>query len=154
MYRQLVPFVRLGVATLVPAMATIAIAAALPASSAALPPEPRASVKLYFQGSPLNAYPTLVRGYRVLGLVRNGTLLVPFDDVLAQLGATDIAVDRARVVTMRQGAHTIALRLTSRAVTIDGKLSGRMLDVAPEIVDGKLFVPLRAAAEALGASVS
>ena len=87
--------------------------------------------------------------------IDSGRTLVPVRAISEGLGA-DVQWDAAtRVVTLNfqgfDGAHVVSMTIGEVAYRIDGKSA--WMDVAPVIVGGRTFVPLRAVSEALGAQV-
>lgn len=83
---------------------------------------------------------------------RNGRVLVPFRSIFSALGATvAYRADGHRVSAHRGGAN-IVLSAGSRDATLNG--FPVKLDVAPQILDERVFVPLRFVAQALGARVT
>jgi hypothetical protein len=87
--------------------------------------------------------------------IRSGRTLVPVRAISEGLGA-DVQWDAAtRTVTVSfdvlNGTRIVKMTIGAMAYQIDGKHA--WMDVAPAIVGGRTFVPLRAVSEALGAQV-
>jgi hypothetical protein len=87
--------------------------------------------------------------------IDSGRTLVPVRAISEGLGA-DVQWDAAtHVVTVNfqglDGAHVVSMTIGEMAYSIDGKSA--WMEVAPVIVGGRTFVPLRAVSEALGAQV-
>lgn len=82
--------------------------------------------------------------------IENGRTLVPLRFISEALGAK---VEYAEgVVTITSGAKKIVMTIGETSYSVNGE--AREMECAPEIKSDRTFVPLRAAAEALGASVS
>lgn len=113
------------------------------------------TITILFQGSEIRSSPTRVRGYRVLApIVRSGKLLVPLRDLMMQLGATDIRARDQNTIEFRRNGHRVTLSVGSRQLRVDNGIAGQPLDVAPQVDHGRIFIPLRALTQALGATVS
>jgi hypothetical protein len=87
--------------------------------------------------------------------IRSGRTLVPVRAISEGLGA-EVQWDAAtRTVTLSldgfTGTRVVKMTIGAMAYTIDGRHA--WMDVAPAIVSGRTFVPLRAVSEALGAQV-
>jgi hypothetical protein len=105
-------------------------------------------------------------------LIANSRLLVPVRFVSEALGANVEWEGETRTVRIQQGSRFVRLHLaegcglddcngaglaenTARlACLADNCTSGVLLDVAPRVVQGRTYVPLRFVAEALGAQVA
>lgn len=84
-------------------------------------------------------------------VVENGTTLVPFRDVLEEMGANVDWDAETKTVTCTLGDKSVSLAIGSDVMTTD---SGSVkLDVPAKIIDTKTYVPLRAISEGLGAQV-
>ncbi len=84
-----------------------------------------------------------------IAMVREGRALVPVRALFEWLGAT---VDyREGVITAKHGAETVTLTVGDKRALRGSRAV--ILDVPPQIIDGRAYIPLRFAAEALGATV-
>lgn len=84
-------------------------------------------------------------------VVENGTTLVPFRDVLEEMGANVQWDAETKTVTCTLGDKSVSLAIGSDVMTTD---SGSVkLEVPAKIIDTKTYVPLRAISEGLGAQV-
>ena len=57
-----------------------------------------------------------------------------------------------QIITIVNKTHNIQLQVSSKLVFIDNQ-KGKDLDVAPKIINGRTFVPIRFISEAFGATV-
>ncbi|MGO4890664.1 copper amine oxidase N-terminal domain-containing protein [Anaerobacillus sp. MEB173] len=83
--------------------------------------------------------------------IKSGTTLIPLRFVSEQLGADVTWNGTNRSITVKLDGTTIVLRENNRNVKVNG--SSRWIDVAPEIIRGTTFVPLRFVSEQLGKDV-
>jgi hypothetical protein len=97
-------------------------------------------------GSGLAQAPTLD------GIVEGGRMLVPLRGVFEHLGASVQWYAPTRTVTIRDGTRVIVLQVDYPAGWVDGRQED--LEVPARLVAGRVYVPLRFAAEALGAQVN
>jgi len=130
------------------AKAWLALAlAALPAVSAvgAAPEraEATATVRIVFDGEPLetDAQP----------FIRDGSTLLPFRALFERLGLTVEWNAASRTITGAGKGVSIALQVGSTLASVNGEL--KTLSAAPDIVDGRAFVPLRFVGESARATV-
>ena len=87
----------------------------------------------------------------VAPVVVNGTTLVPLRVISEALGA-EVSWNAARQqATIRTAAYTVVFTIGSTTYTVNG--SNRTLPVAPRITNNRTLVPIRAFAEAIGATV-
>src|SRR5579883_3105653 len=84
-------------------------------------------------------------------IVRRGRVMLPMRMTFAALGAQVRYEPRGRVIVAKTAAHTVRLGIGASTARIDGKTVA--LDVPAQIVAATAFVPLRFAAQALGAAV-
>lgn len=78
-------------------------------------------------------------------------VLLPLRETFENLNS-DVSYDaRTRVITARNILHVLRLRVGSRFALLDGRRL--TLEVAPNAIDGRVYVPLRFAAQAMGAIV-
>jgi hypothetical protein len=89
----------------------------------------------------------LTPGPRLAG----GRVLVPIRGVLELAEATVEWDPGDRSITVTRGEHRAVLVMDRRTISADGRPVA--LDVAPELIDGSVYVPLRAVAETIGATV-
>lgn len=85
-------------------------------------------------------------------VVENGTTLVPFRDVLEEMGAEVSWEAESKTVTCTLGDKSVSLSIGSDIITTDN--GNVKLDVPAQIIDTKTYVPLRAISEGLGAQVN
>ncbi|WP_161568209.1 stalk domain-containing protein [Anaerobacillus alkaliphilus] len=83
--------------------------------------------------------------------LKNQRTLVPLRFISETLGATVHWDPESKTVTIHYGGKKIELQEGSRTVRLNGKAT--TIDVAPEIKNGRTFVPLRFISENLGARV-
>jgi len=85
-------------------------------------------------------------------LIVNGRTLVPLRGVFE---AMDITVDydaQNRTITSTKGSQTLLMTLGSRKAFVNGREI--LLDVPPQIMNDRAFVPARFIAESFGAEVA
>lgn len=88
-------------------------------------------------------------------LMRDNRTFVPFRAIFESMGATVSWDDPSRTVTAKRGDRTVKLTIGRKACTVDRNGSDRSFstDAAPFIEGGRTYVPVRFAAQALGAAV-
>lgn len=86
------------------------------------------------------------------GYVKNDATMVPMRGIFERMGAEVLWNEATRTVTAKRGATTIVLRPDAAEAVVNGAATA--LPVAPEIVEGHLYMPLRFVAETLGATVA
>lgn len=88
-------------------------------------------------------------------LMRGNRTFVPFRAIFETMGATVSWDDASRTVTAKRGDRTVKLTIGRKACTVDRSGSDRSFstDAAPFIEGGRTYVPVRFAAQALGAAV-
>ncbi|HYF93777.1 MAG TPA: copper amine oxidase N-terminal domain-containing protein [Symbiobacteriaceae bacterium] len=79
--------------------------------------------------------------------VESGRTLVPVRAVVEALGAV-LQWDGVTQTITIQGAHSVVMTVGSATAFVDGQ--ERLLEVPPQIVDGRTLVPVRFVAEAFG----
>jgi len=86
--------------------------------------------------------------------IENGRTLVPIRFISEKLGAKVEWNNEERVVTIEKGNRKVILRIDSHLVIYDEEkgLYG-LSDVAPKIVEGRTFVPVRLVSNALGVGI-
>lgn len=82
---------------------------------------------------------------------QNGTTLVPIRFISENMGATVSWDENTQLVTITKGDTTIILTVGSKVAIVNGEELS--LNVAPEIKDGSLMVPLRFISDAFNADV-
>lgn len=87
----------------------------------------------------------------VAALVERGRVLLPMRATFTALGASVGYDARGNVVVARSATHALRLTIGSREALVDGRRV--TLDVPARIVAARTYVPLRFAAQALGAIV-
>lgn len=82
-------------------------------------------------------------------IIQNGVTLVQFKPVFDQLGINITWNQAKKQIIGTKGGSTIILNVGSKTAYING--SPLVLQVAPKVVNGSVFVPLRFVSEATGA---
>jgi hypothetical protein len=85
------------------------------------------------------------------GDVEHGRVFLPLRETFEALYSTVYYDQGHRIVVARNMLHVMQLRVESRIALLDGRV--RILDSAPHLIRGTVYVPLRFAAEAMGAIV-
>jgi len=80
--------------------------------------------------------------------IRDGRTLLPIRALMETLGGSVQWNAATKTTTVTLSSRTVTLTIGSRAALVDGKPV--TVDVAPMIVDGRTFLPLRAVAENIG----
>ena len=125
-----------------------ALAAALVLSALPAVPARAAGIQVTLNDQPLSfsdAQP----------LMRDDRTFVPFRAIFETMGATVSWDDASRTVTAKRSDRTVKLTIGRKACTVDRAGADRSFstDVAPFIEGGRTYVPIRFAAQALGAAV-
>jgi peroxiredoxin len=81
----------------------------------------------------------------------SGRILVPMRGILEWLGASVTWNEKARTVTAKKGSKSIEIAVGSRKARVGGKDAS--LDAPAQMVNGRVYVPLRFVGEALGVKV-
>lgn len=91
--------------------------------------------------------------FDVSPIIENGRTMVPFRKIFEELGCSVSYLndEEGMLVSARHGGDLIRLRIGEYNMTVNGEK--RELEVAPEIVDSRTLVPLRAVSEALECNV-
>lgn len=84
--------------------------------------------------------------------IEEGRVLVPLRALFEAVGATVQWDAATRTVRAARGGRTVSLQMESKYAYVG--MSPALLDVPARVVDGRTFVPLRFAGEALGMRVS
>ena len=80
--------------------------------------------------------------------IKDGRTLLPIRALIEALGGSVQWNASTRTATVMLGSRTVALTIGSTTALVNG--TPITLDVAPMIVGGRTFLPLRAVAENLG----
>jgi len=84
-------------------------------------------------------------------VVQNGTTLVPVRVVTEYLGA-DVSWNQAKQqAIVKTAAYTVVFTLGSKTYTVNG--ASKALAVAPQAINSRTMIPIRALAESIGADV-
>ena len=150
--------VRALAATSLVALSTLLAANTVCAQTSATPTPnfgaaPSGKIPIFFNDRHVYAKPDRLRRYRTLAaIVYKGALLVPMRSLFEQMGATSIQYTPAtHSVEVSKAGADVRVTVGNPMVTVNGE--ERPLDVPPEIVDGKLLVPVRVISEGMGAFV-
>jgi hypothetical protein len=81
-------------------------------------------------------------------VIRNGRTLLPIRALMETLGGSADWKAATKTATVALGSRTVVLTIGSTRALVDGKLT--TMDVAPVIIGGRTFLPLRFIAENLG----
>lgn len=85
-------------------------------------------------------------------VIQNGRVLVPMRNIFGALGATVNWDSSTQTVTATEGSTFVSLVIGSTNANEGG--TSVNLDVPPEIINGRTFVPLRFVGDALGCQVT
>lgn len=126
----------------------VTLAAALLVSALPLPSAHAAGIQVTLDDRPVSfsdAQP----------LMRDNRTFVPFRAIFESMGAEVSWDDPSRTVTAKRGDRTVKLTIGRKACTVDRHGADRSFstDAAPFIEGGRTYVPVRFAAQALGAAV-
>ena len=84
-------------------------------------------------------------------IIKNGTTLVPLRIISEQLKA-DVAWNaRTKTITIVKGSNTIEMKVGNKSAKLNHK--SFKMNVAPQIINGYTYVPIRAVAECFNADV-
>ncbi len=113
---------------------------------------PSSKIPILFNDHHVYAKPDKLEANRVLAaIVKGSTILVPMRSMFEQMGAT-VAYDNAtKTVDVSKPGSDVKVTVGKSEVLINGE--SRPLDVAPELVNGTVMVPLRVLSEGMGAYV-
>jgi hypothetical protein len=87
--------------------------------------------------------------------IENGRTFLPIRYAAYAVGVTDSGITwdgTTNTATIVKGSDTIVLVVGNTTMTLNGKVT--VMDVAPEIVSGRVMLPIRFVGEALGATVA
>lgn len=101
-------------------------------------------IKVYYHGQEVK--------FHSPPFIQNGRTLVEFRPIFESLGYTVYWDGNTGIVRGVLGDHTISLRIGSNIAYADGQQY--TLNVSPQIINGRTFVPLRFIGEASGESVT
>jgi hypothetical protein len=90
----------------------------------------------------------VVRKMDAAPFIKDGRTLLPIRALIEALGGSVQWNPAMKTATVMLGSRTVALTIGSKTALVNGKPVS--LDVAPMIVEGRTFLPLRAVAENLG----
>ena len=92
--------------------------------------------------------------YQVPQIV-SGSTMIPFRFVANTLGAAVSWDQKNKTITVKLGKTAVKMVIGSKTMTktVNGKSSKITLSVAPCLIDGSTYIPLRAVASALGCNV-
>lgn len=110
--------------------------------AAAAPPHRSSSTAIFVDGSQV----------RARALLRRGRVFVPLRGVLERLGAQVRYSNRGRIAVSRGGAVVLTFAVGKRRAVSHGRKYD--LGAAPFRAYGRVYIPLRAVAQATGASVT
>lgn len=85
-------------------------------------------------------------------IIQNGRTILPIRTLIESLGGTVDWNAKEQKVTITLNGHSIVLCIGKTTALVDG--SKTTLDVAPQIINGRTYIPLRFVSEHLGASVN
>lgn len=85
------------------------------------------------------------------GFIENGITMVPFRVLLNRMNAEYVWNSDDSSLQITQGPRKVNLKLGNAWAEVNGQAV--TLDTVPEIINGRMYVPLRFVAEALGARV-
>lgn len=88
----------------------------------------------------------------VAPVVEGGSTLVPLRLISETLGAEVSWNQNAKQATIETAAYTVVFTLDAKTYTVNG--ASKTLSAAPKLIDGNTMVPIRAFAEAIGATVN
>lgn len=132
------------------APATKGAASAVPAANFGAAPS--GEVPILFNDHHVYSKPDRLKQGRVLAaLVRGGTILIPLRSMFEQMGATVVYDPATRTADVSKPGSDVKVTVGRPEVTINGE--SRPLDVAPEIYQGRVVVPVRVISEGMGAYV-
>jgi hypothetical protein len=103
---------------------------------------PQAQIQIVVNGQFVNEF----RGY-----LQKETTMVPLRGILERIGADFKWDGNARTLTVKQGNRQLFLRVDDKVIQVNGK--SQSLAEAPIIIEGHIYLPLRAVIEALGGQV-
>ncbi|MCW1306205.1 MAG: stalk domain-containing protein [Candidatus Parvarchaeota archaeon] len=81
-------------------------------------------------------------------IIKNGRTLIPIRTLIESLGGKVTWFDKEKKVLIELNGHSVTLFIGKTTALVDG--SKATLDVAPEIINGRTYLPLRFISESLG----
>ena len=85
-------------------------------------------------------------------LVKNATTMVPMREIFETLGATVYYVPQDQSIVAKKGYNIVKLTIGQHYAYVDNNVVGLL--IAPEIFNGRTYVPLRFVGESFGYKVS
>jgi uncharacterized repeat protein (TIGR02543 family) len=85
-------------------------------------------------------------------IIKDGRTLLPIRTLIESLGGEVLWYAKEQKVTITLNGHSIILWIGKTTALVDG--SKTTLDVAPQIINGRTYIPLRFVSEHLGGSVN
>ncbi len=86
------------------------------------------------------------------GKVINGRTMIPLRGAFEELGFSVSWDNQTSSATLKDGEHTIVMTQNSKTYYVDGVKY--TTDVAPQLVDGSMYIPLRTLGDKIGAKTS
>lgn len=87
-------------------------------------------------------------------IIENGRTLVPARFVFEEVGATVTWNEIDRTVKVEKEGKTVFLRIDSHLVEYNNGKAYDLIDVAPKIINGRTYVPLRVVSNGLGIGIN
>ncbi len=84
-------------------------------------------------------------------IIKNSRTIVPIRAIVEAMGGTVGWNDATRRIDLKSGSKSVVMTLDSKSLTVNG--SAKEMDVAPESINGRTYVPIRFSAENLGCAV-
>lgn len=84
-------------------------------------------------------------------IIKNGTTLVPLRIISEQLKADVAWMPKTKTITIVKGNNTIEMKVGNKSAKLNNK--SFKMNVAPQIINGYTYVPIRAVAECFNADV-
>ncbi|WP_041726158.1 S8 family serine peptidase [Caldisericum exile] len=81
-------------------------------------------------------------------IIQNGRTLIPIRTLIESLGGKVLWDAKEQKVTIELNGHSVILYIGKTYAYVDG--NKRTLDVAPQIINGRTYIPLRFVSESLG----
>ena len=85
-------------------------------------------------------------------IVDGGRVLMPIRSTFESLGATVEWNSDTNTAVAKKGTDTVEVELESKDITVNGEK--RQMDIPPVAIDGRIYIPVRFAAESFGCSVA
>lgn len=97
------------------------------------------------------AYHELEEGLLTKALMKNDNVVSPLQDILATLGGTYAWDEAKQTATLSLNGNTLVLTLDNPKALVNGEV--KAAPVAPQKIDGRIFLPVRFVMENLGCQV-